>query len=215
MATVDKKLLDDFICQICNKKYKDRTGLWKHNTKYHVDKKGENVIIDVNQSNSVSKIFKCDFCEKKFKHRQGKWKHQQGCESKNQLNLLKIQVQELTKKLESLKNSSRCKKVINYNGPINNGQILANNNNINLCNPGEENIKLLTLTEKQQIISEGMNSIVKLVDKLNFNERLPQNHNFYVSALNDKHVNTYDKQTNSIIKQSKKDFYDQIRNFGK
>lgn len=31
-----------------------------------------------------------------------------------------------------------------------------------------------------------------IVEYLNFNERLLQNYNFYVSVLNDKHLNTID-----------------------
>jgi hypothetical protein len=55
-----------------------------------------------------------------------------------------------------------------------------------------------------------MNSIISLAEHLNFNERLPQNHNFYVSALNDKHLNTIDNKTHTVIKQRKKEIFDQI-----
>jgi len=55
-----------------------------------------------------------------------------------------------------------------------------------------------------------MNSIISLAEHLNFNERLPHNHNFYVSALNDKHLNTIDTNTNIVIKQRKKEIFDQI-----
>ena len=34
--------------------------------------------------------------------------------------------------------------------------------------------------------------------------------NFYVSAINDKHVNTIDTKTKNIVKQSKKDLFDKI-----
>ena len=208
MDNIGNNNIDEIICIKCNKKYSDRTGLWKHNKKYHSTE--NNPIVILPSSNVENKYF-CDYCKKEFKFRQGKWKHQQKCQSKNEILQLKLQIQDLTKKLEKIKNKP-VKKVINYNGPINNGNILANNNNFSLCQPGDENIKLLSLIEKKQIMSEGMNSIVKLVDKLNFNERFPEHHNFYVSALNDKHVNTYDKETNSIVKKSKKDFYDHILN---
>ena len=52
-------------------------------------------------------------------------------------------------------------------------------------------------------MSHGMNSIISLVEHLNFNEIHPQNHNFYVSALNDKHMN-------AIVKQRKREIFDQI-----
>ncbi len=54
-----------------------------------------------------------------------------------------------------------------------------------------------------------MNSIISLIDNLNFNERLPCNHNFYTSAINDKNINTLDSKGN-IIKQSKHELFDQL-----
>jgi predicted 3-demethylubiquinone-9 3-methyltransferase (glyoxalase superfamily) len=59
-------------------------------------------------------------------------------------------------------------------------------------------------------MSQGLNSIVSLVDHLNFNEKIPEHHNFYVSAINDKHVNTIDTKTKNIVKESKKDLFDKI-----
>ena len=35
MATVDSQTTDEYNCIQCNKKYKDITGIWKHNDKYH------------------------------------------------------------------------------------------------------------------------------------------------------------------------------------
>jgi hypothetical protein len=42
------------------------------------------------------------------------------------------------------------------------------------------------------IINIKINLIMTLAEYVNFNERLLQNHNFYVSALNDKHSNGID-----------------------
>jgi len=42
------------------------------------------------------------------------------------------------------------------------------------------------------IINIKINLIMTLVEYVNFNERLLQNHNFYVSALNDKHSSGID-----------------------
>lgn len=66
-------------------------------------------------------------------------------------------------------------KVINI-GSITNTLNNNSNNSLNICNPGDENINLLTNTEQKYIMSQGMNSILSLIEYLNFNERLPQNH---------------------------------------
>ena len=120
-------------------------------------------------------------------------------------NIYKNKIIELENKIHKLEKKP-VKKIINYNGPIHNTQ----NNNLLICNPGKENINLLPIDEKKYIMSQGLNSIISLVDRLNFNENLPQHHNFYVSAINDKHVNAIDNKTNMIIKKSKKDLFDEI-----
>jgi hypothetical protein len=133
----------------------------------------------------------CKYCNKIFKYKQGKWKQQ---------------IEKLTDDLEKLKHKIKKKstnKIINYN-TINNNK-LTNINNI-----GTEKITDLTRDEKKYIMSHGMNSIISLAEHLNFNERLPQNHNFYVSALNDKHLNAIDNNTHTIVKQRKKEIFDQI-----
>jgi hypothetical protein len=127
-------------------------------------------------------------------------------------------IAELITKVQKLEKKTKIsKKIINYNGPINttlntnsNNTLNTQNNNLSICNPGQENVNLLSTNEKKYIMSQGLNSIISLVDQLNFNEDLPQHHNFYVSAINDKHVNTLDNKTNSIIKKSKKDLFDEI-----
>ena len=35
MSTVENNV-DKFRCNICNKSYKDKSGLWYHNKKYHI-----------------------------------------------------------------------------------------------------------------------------------------------------------------------------------
>lgn len=49
---------------------------------------------------------------------------------------------------------------------------------------------MLTTNEVNLIKSHGLNAVITIADCTNFNQRLPQNHNFYTSALNDKHINT-------------------------
>lgn len=210
-------------CQICNKYYSSYQSLWIHNKKYHkVESKSIQTTQSVESKSEIINIeiqkkFICDFCKKEYQHKQSKYKHLKSCKEKikeeEKINLLKnydMKIQKLNDKINKLEKNSN--KIYNYNN-INNcliNNINSNNKQLNINNLGEENVSLLTLDETKKIMSQGMNSIVSLVDHLNFNERLPQNHNFYVSAINDKHVNTLDPKTNCVIKKSKKDLFDQI-----
>jgi hypothetical protein len=55
-----------------------------------------------------------------------------------------------------------------------------------------------------------MNSIISLIEFLNFNDAHPENHTFCTTALNDKYVNTMNTETFAIEKQRKTDFYDNL-----
>ena len=104
-TNVDKEV---YVCKTCNKEYKNRDGLWKHNKKHHgnnvskcqpiVSHKMETNVnqmsANVNQMsaklNINNKIYKddisdgffCNFCGKTFMHRQSKYKHQIKCKNK-------------------------------------------------------------------------------------------------------------------------------------
>ncbi len=221
----------EYKCNICDKKYKSYQSLWNHNHKFH----STNITIQSPNSHHLDTIkspeshqyivekncLKCTYCSKAFSFKQGKYRHEKNCKVKKQKELedsiYKNELEKLKKDFELFKKQKSTKIINNYNAPVNNGSINSNNKNnnsnnktLNLCEPGKENINLLTDTEKQFILSQGMNSIVSLVEQLNFNERIPQHHNFYTSAINDKHVNTIDLKTNNVIKKSKKDLFDEI-----
>ncbi len=67
--TIDKTK-PDFICANCDKVYKSRVGLWKHN-KICVPKVEE-------------KKYICSFCNKNFSCRQSRWTHEKTCKAKKE-----------------------------------------------------------------------------------------------------------------------------------
>jgi len=214
-----------YICNICDKQYKDKSGLWYHNNKFHSNNTTilpqNTTILPQNTTILPQKISLCQYCNKELSRYDSLKRHISICKEKQKKDLEKsIYIQELEKlkkELEKVK-KQKTSKTITYN--INNGSINSNNTNsnntnsnnktLNICDTGKENVKLLTDTEKDYIMSQGMNSIVSLVEYLNFNNRLPGHHNFYTSSINDKYVNTLDFNTNSVVKKSKKDLFDQI-----
>jgi len=191
-------------CNICNKLYNSYQGLWNHNKKYH--------ITDISNDLTIKK-YNCRYCNNEYINRQSKYNHEQKCQIKFQKQqneaIYKQEIIKLTNKIELLEKKIKPNKKI-----INIGTINTNcnniNNTLNICNIGDESINDLTRSEMKYIMSQGLNSIISLVDQLNFNNRLPQNHSFCTTAINDKHVNVYDRDSNSIIKKAKTDIYDII-----
>ena len=92
MSTVENNI-DKFRCNICDKLYKDKSGLWYHNKKNHILKsidsnpkviiqiKNSNPNVTLNLSESNEKVLSCKYCLKVFKYKQGKWRHEQNCKN--------------------------------------------------------------------------------------------------------------------------------------
>lgn len=105
-------------------------------------------------------------------------------------------------------------RVINSNNIINTNSNNTNNTNITnvthvtLVAYGYEDIERLGEQELLGIVGEGYSSVVKLVDKLHFNEELPEYNNLYIPSLKDKHARMYDGSDWVTI--SKGDFVDRI-----
>ena len=218
----------EYKCEICNKLYLSYQSLWNHNNKFHKLMTSERLQMTSERLQMTSNDFTksliqnkyiCEYCNNSFTRKNNLNYHiKNKCKEKERIDeekeLLKQQIEKLSNDLEKLKKKS-TKKIINYNtysnNTLNNNSNNNNSNNLtNINNIGKEKISELSHDEMRYIMSYGMDSVISLTEHLNFNEKLPYNHNFYVSAINDKHLNTFDMKTQTIVKQRKKDIFDQI-----
>ncbi len=200
------------VCNICNKVYKSYKSLWNHNHKYHVVnccQSGtlccQNVVIE------QAKEFNCKFCSKKLADRHSKSKHEKICKEKINVNQNKLEIEIIKKEIENLKKKSFGNTTINN---INKGVINNSTINFSMNKTGFESLEILTDKEIEYIFNQEMNSIISLIEFLNFNEAHPENHTFCTTALNDKYVSTINTETFAIEKQRKTDFYDNLINRG-
>ena len=69
--------IDEYVCNLCNKIYKNKSGVWKHNKKYHnkittiltpnnSNSTPNNSNLTPNNSNLTPNKFICKYCNKKF-----------------------------------------------------------------------------------------------------------------------------------------------------
>ena len=196
MATVDNTSHDVFNCNICNKSYKDRTGLWKHNKKYHIQTSTINPQTStinpqtsaINPQTSTinpqnTNILQCSFCNKILSRSDSIKRHLLICKEKKcdktttiVNNDLTNQISQMQKDINQLKNNKIVK---NYNnGTYVNGNVVngSNNNKITINKTGTENILELNDTEVTDIFNKEIEGVIKLIEFVNFNERLPSNH---------------------------------------
>ena len=94
-----ENLLNHFRCELCNKNYKDKSGLWYHNNKYHnvINNHNDNHTIIIDNHNIINNTindnpniiidnhndnicnYNCNKCNKTFSCYQNRWRHQKTC----------------------------------------------------------------------------------------------------------------------------------------
>ena len=193
---------DVLICKLCNKEYKNKSGLWKHNNKKHPNnispKSSESNPTVIQKSSESNPIINCRYCSKFFKYKQGKWKHEQKCDKKNSpdkiIQGLQDKMEELQLQLSSvLKHAKIHPKTLqkinknlingnNNNNTINNGTI----NNIQLVKFGSEDFSsILTEKEIKKILSYRFKALEESIRYVHFNDAKPEYRNIYITNLRD------------------------------
>ena len=165
---------NEYTCIECNLQYKTNNGLWKHNKKYHVNSITTGSNIGNISSNDSSKKYTCIKCNKEYNNKFSKYKHQLKCKLENNI-ITKNDIIELKEKITGLEtkinnmNNKPSKKFIN-NGTIVNG---TNNSNKLVINKiGTENVLELNDMEITDIFNKEIEGVIKLIEFVNFNERL-------------------------------------------
>ena len=186
-------------CTLCRISYKTKEGYDKHNKKHHS-----------NSSEKIPKKYLCSQCSNEFNSRQSKWKHEQNCKLKKKS--LEEKIDEISEKLQIIEKKP------------NNVTNITNTTNIQyvINAPTSSSITHLTFEHQKQILNKGLNSLTYLIESVNFNKSVPENHSYCVAsarrirsfgtitAINDKHASVIDEKTNTIVKTNKFDLYDNV-----
>ena len=184
-------------CEQCRMNYKSYMGLWRHNKKHHDE---------TTQYNKNG----CKYCGKELSCRQNKWRHEYKCKLVNN-QTLEEQVKKLSNDLDEIKTKqNNTITTTNSNNSNNNSNNTTNNIQLVINSPTESSIEHLSLEMQKEILDEGLNSLIRLIELINFNKSAPENHSYCVTAINDKHASVIDEKTNTIIKTSKIDLFDRI-----
>ena len=189
----------EYKCVICNKTYSSYQSHWIHNKKYHA-----------NELTITDKKYECNSCNKIFNSRQSKYQHQQKCCNNtitDEIKQLKAQIKEL-EKLNQPKLINNCN-----NNNSNNTTKTTNNgiiNNITINQLGDESISKLTKNDIKTLAKLNLNAFAMIIELLNFNKNIPENHNFCTTSLEGNYINYYNKKNNRIEKMNKNDYIDKV-----
>jgi hypothetical protein len=187
-------------CEICDKKYKTLSGLWKHNRKNHRAKQNKDTKTGANEKNDLEneQIYKCKYCDKSFKYSQSKYRHQKTCKNKNK------------KKVDVLPVSVDKMETTINNSITNNINTTNTTNNIMIVNFGEEKpLDYLTERDKLNILKQyGGGAIEYCVKIVHYNDRLPQFRNIETRNLKDKYCSIY--RNGEFITALKNECYEEM-----
>jgi hypothetical protein len=215
----------DHRCLICNINYSSKQSLCNHNKKFHRNNNSKNnqnlanvnhnlANVNHNLANVNYNIIICKWCNKVLSCRQSKYRHQLICKD-NKLKEENLLLKKENEKLKIINNNCNNNIINNNNINNDNRQIINNNNNIYKINfvinkNGSENLEDLTEEEIKQILLRNGEGITKFIELLNFNKELPQNHTFCTTNIKDKYLNVYNTDTNTVEKDRKKYFFDNL-----
>jgi hypothetical protein len=181
-----------FKCSECNNEYNSYFCMWRHKKIKHPDAKKEIIKkqVEVKEEN-----FNCKHCKKELSNRHSLWRHENKVCKQNPI---------IMKPITNINVNE------NTNSNINVIQHQTNNITINFTSLENQNVLDLKEEQKEEIINDGLNSIITLIKHLNFNKDLPQNHIFCTTNINNKYVNALNLETNKIEKVRKFDFFEEI-----
>ena len=201
----------NYSCDICNKNYKDKSGLWYHNKKYHSIPDNKKQTIDNipdNKKQTINDINNnriCKFCNNVFSHRNSRWKHEQKCQIKSNND----EIMELKKKLKDIEdkinNTQQCStSIINNNNNTNTNTINNKgtiNNNYIIAFGKEDICNILTEKEKYRILNARYKSLEESIKAIHFNKDRPEYQNIVITNMRDNLIHIFDGE--KFISQAK------------
>jgi hypothetical protein len=224
---MDKK----YNCLLCVKQYASRSSLSNHKKKFHSIIENQNIT-----STEDSNKYKCRHCENSYTIFQSRWFHEKKCKiiSKQKFDTIEklkqekdAQYKSLTQKIIKLQDkiikgnsiTTKSFKAINklliersYMSQSNNTNSLntINNNNIQICNVGTEDIlHVLTEKQKKQIMNAKFGALDKLVEITHCGD-YNQFKNIVITNLKDEFAYQYDSSKGFFVAVKKNDIIKDI-----
>jgi regulator of replication initiation timing len=176
--------MPNYECSRCHKVFKQKCHYDNH-MKRKFPCKEKKITVPIIDENSLG----CPFCEREFTTKYNLLRHiNYVCRSKNQM----VKIVEENNQLKTEIKNLQMQVTNNINS--NNNNINSNNviQNINIVAYGKENIERITDKDFRTIMRRGMLSVPELVKRIHFDEKVPENHNVYISNLRNQYVLMYD-----------------------
>jgi hypothetical protein len=187
----------EFNCELCKYKTNHQTNYKKH----LCSKKHKN-----NEDEHNKKQFSCKYCGQMYHHKQSVNKHVKYSCTKNKDEDLKELVRLLNNQNKQLviKVENQSKQIEKLMGKLEinnsfNTNIVNNIQNITLLSYKETDTSHLTDTDYITCIKTKNGCVVKMIEKVHFNPKKPENMNLFIPSMKDKYVMVYEDGNWNLI----------------
>jgi hypothetical protein len=184
------EIIKKYNCRYCIKSFSSTKSRWNHEKLIH--KNGKNGCCDTVSDS----LMECEYCKKLFVNKYSLERHlKNNCKDKKHV-------------IQKIETNNTI--TVNSNNNINSNNLTQNNNYNIIINPiNNPNTDNFTLMDICDIFDEQFNTILTIIEKIYFNDKIKENHSFYVSNLNGEYVKTLDSENNENTK-IKKYLFDEV-----
>ena len=185
----------EYNCELCKYKTNHQTNYKKHLTSNKHKR---------NEEELNKKQFSCKYCGQMYHHKQSVNKHIKYSCTKNKDEDLKELVRLLNDKLEHKDKllEKKDKQIEKLKGKLEiniNTNIVNNIQNITLLSYKETDTSHLTDNDYKTCIKTINGCVVKMIEKVHFNPKKPENMNLYIPSMKDKYVMVYEDGNWNLI----------------
>ena len=138
------------------------------------------------------KKYRCVGCKKRFTTNSNMRKHEKKCSKKNHLDRLEdldhqVALKERETRLIKAERKSHHVVIGTQNNNTNNTQI-NNNVTVNILPYEQTDVSHLTDRDYQRAFNRAAMCVPQILEKVHFDPEQPQNHNVYISSMNNKYI---------------------------
>ena len=190
--------IEDILRKHLNYKIRVESPAWMEFIKKMNPNESKRIQMNPNESSLHSppkstkpKKYRCAGCKKKFTTNSNMRKHEKKCPKKTQLD----ELEDLDHQVALKERETRLVKTQNKSHPVvigtqNNNNTQINNNTVNVNILPYENTDVSHLTDRdyQRAFNRAAMCVPQILEKVHFDPEQPQNHNVYISSMNNKYI---------------------------
>ena len=191
--------VEELLHKHLNYKYQVKSDAWDEFIKKMTPNDSKRLQMTPNDSSVIppskssrAKKYQCAGCKKHFSKNSNLCRHEKKCSKKQHLDRLDDLDQQIALKEHEtslIKAELKSQTIIgNHNNNTTNNTQIHNNVTVNILPYEQTDVSHLTDRDYQRAFSRASMCVPQILEKIHFDPEKPQNHNVYISSMNNKYI---------------------------